>query len=81
MLSGDYDLVVFDELNVALNKNLVDVSAVKSMIAQKPLHTEIVLTGRNAPEEILEAADYITVMTLKKHPYMKNIFARKGIEF
>ncbi|MBM3282011.1 MAG: cob(I)yrinic acid a,c-diamide adenosyltransferase [Candidatus Diapherotrites archaeon] len=81
VLSGEYDLVVFDELNVAMNKNLINVSTVKKMLEEKPIHTEIVFTGRNAPEEILDAADYITIMTLKKHPYMKNIFARKGIEF
>ncbi len=81
VLSGEYDLVIFDELNVAMNKKLIDVVSVKKMLEEKPSHTEIVLTGRNAPEEILAAADYITVMTLKKHPYMKQIFARKGIEF
>ncbi len=79
--SGEYDLVVFDELNVAMNKKLIDIPTVKEMLRTKPAHTEIVLTGRNAPEEILEAADYITIMTLKKHPYMKQIYARKGIEF
>lgn len=81
VLSGEYDLVVFDELNVAMNKKLIDVLSVKKMLSEKPSHTEIVLTGRNAPEEIIEAADYVTIMTLKRHPYMKNIFARKGIEF
>jgi cob(I)alamin adenosyltransferase len=81
VLSGEYDLVIFDELNVAMNKKLIDSTHVLGMLKNKPVHTEIVFTGRNAPEEILEAADYVTIMTLKKHPYMKNIFARKGIEF
>lgn len=81
VLSGEYDLVIFDELNVAMNKKLIDSVHVLQMVKNKPTHTEIVFTGRNAPEEILEAADYVTIMTLKKHPYMKQIFARKGIEF
>jgi cob(I)alamin adenosyltransferase len=79
--SGEYDLVIFDELNVALNMKLVPVEDVTFMLVKKPPHTEVVLTGRNAPEEILKVADYITEMGLKRHPYMKQIFARKGIEF
>ncbi len=79
--SGKFDLVIFDELNVALNMNLLPVAEVLSMLEKKPAHTEVVLTGRNAPQEVLDVADYITVMDLKKHPYMKKIYARKGIEF
>lgn len=79
--SGNYDLVIFDELNVALNMKLIPAQDVLDMFAKKPVHTEVVLTGRNAPEEVLAAADYITIMGLKKHPYMKQIYARKGIEF
>lgn len=81
VLSGKYDLVVFDELNVAMNMKLLPVEKVLAMIEQKPPHTEVVLTGRNAPAEILNIADYVTEMGLKRHPYMKQIFARKGIEF
>lgn len=79
--SGNYDLVIFDELNVAMNMKLIDTEKVVQMVKEKPLHTEIVITGRNAPQEILDVADYITIMGLKKHPYMKQIYARKGIEF
>ncbi len=81
LMSGGYDLVIFDELNVAMNKGLIDVNSVKEMLLAKPKHAEVVLTGRNAPAEIMEVADYVTIMTLKKHPYMKKIYARKGIEF
>ena len=81
MESGKYDLVIFDELNVALNMKILSVEPVLKMVEEKPVHTEIVFTGRNAPEELLKVADYITVMGLKKHPYMKQIYARKGIEF
>ncbi len=79
--SGKYDLVIFDELNVALNMKILPVEPVVKMVEDKPVHTEIVFTGRNAPEELLKVADYITIMGLKKHPYMKQIYARKGIEF
>lgn len=79
--SGKYDLVIFDEINVALNKQLLSAAQVLEMTNAKPNHVELVFTGRNAPQEILDRADYVTVMTLKKHPYMKGIFARKGIEF
>lgn len=79
--SGEYDLVIFDEINVAMNKKLISPTHVLQMVEAKPAHVEIVFTGRNAPEEILERADYVTIMQLKKHPYMKGIYARKGIEF
>ncbi|MDP2666291.1 MAG: cob(I)yrinic acid a,c-diamide adenosyltransferase [Candidatus Diapherotrites archaeon] len=79
--SGKYDLVIFDELNVALNMKLLSVSTVLEMLAAKPPHTEIVLTGRNAPAEVIGVADYVTRMELHRHPYMKKIYARKGIEF
>jgi cob(I)alamin adenosyltransferase len=79
--SGKYDLVIFDELNVAMNMKLLPVEKVLDMLASKPPHMEVVVTGRNAPPELLEVADYITEMGLKRHPYMKQIYARKGIEF
>ncbi|MEK6970213.1 MAG: cob(I)yrinic acid a,c-diamide adenosyltransferase [archaeon] len=79
--SGNYDLVIFDELNVALNMNLLPLPPILSMIEDRPPYTELVFTGRNAPEGLLGIADYVTVMGLKRHPYMKQIFARKGIEF
>ncbi len=79
--SGNYDLVIFDELNVALNMKLLPVNEVIEMVESRPTHTEIVFTGRNAPEELVSIADYVTLMGLKRHPYMKKIYARKGIEF
>lgn len=81
VLSGKYDLVIFDELNIALNMKLIPEEIVVSMVKEKPMHTEIVITGRNAPDDLLQVADYVTIMGLKKHPYMKQIYARKGIEF
>jgi cob(I)alamin adenosyltransferase len=64
-----------------MNMKLIDPESVIHVLEKKPVHTEVVITGRNAPEEILKVADYITDMGLKRHPYMKQIYARKGIEF
>ncbi|MFH0970889.1 MAG: cob(I)yrinic acid a,c-diamide adenosyltransferase [Candidatus Diapherotrites archaeon] len=81
VLSGKYDMVIFDELNVALNMKLVPLEEVLSLMKEKPPFMEMIITGRNAPQEVLNEADYITLMDLKRHPYMKKIYARKGIEF
>ena len=81
MLSSQYDIVVLDEINVALYFDLLTVENVLSVIDQKPDDVELVLTGRRVPDEILARADYITVMQEAKHPYQQGIVARKGIEF
>ncbi len=79
--SGEYDIVVLDEVNVALNLKLVSIDEVLGLIKSKPSHIELVLTGRNAPEQIIEAADLVTEMKEVKHPFNKGFAARKGIEF
>ena len=79
--SGDYDLVVLDEVNVALSYDLIKLDDVLSLIRQKPAPVELILTGRYAPEKLLEAADLATEMVKIKHPFDEGIKARKGIEF
>ena len=79
--SGKYDVVVLDEVNVALNLRLIKVENVLRLIREKPVATELVLTGRKAPEEIIEAADLVTEMVEVKHPYNSGFEARKGIEY
>jgi len=79
--SGEYDIVILDEINVALNLKLIKIQKVLEMIKSKPKHVELVLTGRYAPKEIVEAADLVTEMREVKHPYSKGFEARKGIEF
>jgi cob(I)alamin adenosyltransferase len=79
--SGDYDVVVLDEVNVALSLGLVSLDRVLELVRSKPDHVELVLTGRDAPEEIVEAADLVTEMREIKHPYKKGFPARKGIEY
>ena len=78
--SGDYDLIVLDELNCAVAFDLVDLGDVKDMILCKPEHTELVITGRNAHPEIMELADLVTEMCEIKHYFNAGQPARVGIE-
>lgn len=81
MQSGNYDIVIFDELNMALYYELLDLKEVVKKIMEKPQNVEIVITGRRASEEIIEIADLVTEMREIKHPYQKGIKARIGIEY
>jgi cob(I)alamin adenosyltransferase len=78
--SGDYDLIVLDELNCAVDFDLVALDAVKEMIVDKPAHTELVITGRNVHPEVVEMADLVTEMREIKHYYNAGQPARVGIE-
>ncbi|MEN8208497.1 MAG: cob(I)yrinic acid a,c-diamide adenosyltransferase [Candidatus Fermentibacteria bacterium] len=81
MLSGSYDLVIADELNVTVHMGLLDENDVMDFILQRPDNVELVLTGRYAPENFVEAADLVTEMREVKHYYAaENLQARKGIE-
>jgi LAO/AO transport system kinase len=79
--SGIYDIVVLDEVNVALELGLVRIDAILDIITSKPENLELVLTGRGAPQEIIEVADLVTEMKEIKHPFRKGVKARKSIEF
>lgn len=81
VFSGEYDLVVLDEINNCMFGGLIEKDEVLSLIKQKPLHVEMVLTGRSVPEEIVKASDLVTEMKMIKHPYEKGVSARKGIEY
>jgi cob(I)alamin adenosyltransferase len=76
-----YRMVVLDEINVALRYELVDLAAVLEALAARPQRQHAVLTGRNAPEALIEAADLVTEMTLVKHPFRAGIKAQEGVEF
>lgn len=78
--SGKYDMVIMDEVNVAVHMGLVDVDKVVDVIKGRPPRVELVLTGRYAPQEVLDLADLVTEMRMIKHPYEKGINARDGIE-
>lgn len=77
----DVDLVILDEINNALFFELVTEEDVLELLSHKLPSVEVVLTGRNAPEKIIEAADLVTEMREVKHYYQKGVNSRKGIEF
>jgi cob(I)alamin adenosyltransferase len=81
VLSGKYDLVILDEINVAADYRLVAIPEVIDLIKSKPEHVELILTGRYAPREFIEMADLVTEMREVKHFYNEGVEARKGIEF
>ncbi|WP_027363734.1 cob(I)yrinic acid a,c-diamide adenosyltransferase [Desulfotruncus alcoholivorax] len=78
---GHYDLVILDEINVALDFNLINLDDVLEMIKTKPDHVELILTGRYVPPKILDHADLVSEVSLIKHPYYQGVSARKGIEY
>ena len=74
--------VLLDEINIALRYDYLDIDeVVEFLLTQKPAMTHVVLTGRNAKPELIEAADLVTEMTLIKHPFRDGIKAQKGVEF
>lgn len=75
-----YDFVLLDELNIALNKDYVAVDAVVAALAARPERQHVVITGRGAPDALVEAADTVTEMRLVKHAFKAGIKAQKGIE-
>ncbi len=79
--SGEFDVVILDEINNAIHYGLIDEARVLRMIENRPGHAELILTGRDAPSQIIDAADYVTEMVLVKHPFQKGIGARKGIDY
>lgn len=78
---GEYDLVVLDEILGAINAGLVPLDEVVDMVRTKPADLHLVLTGRNAPPELVEAADLVSEVQPIKHPLARGIKAQRGIEF
>lgn len=78
---GAYDMIVLDEINYAITYGLVELADVLELIRQKPPGLHLVLTGRNAADEVVELADLVTEMREIKHPFAAGIPAQKGIEF
>lgn len=82
ILDPDITMVLLDEINIALRYDYLDIAEVVEFLAtQKPPMTHVVLTGRNAKEELLEIADLATEFALIKHPFRSGIKAQKGVEF
>lgn len=79
--AGEVDMLILDEVNVAVEWGLFSYREIIDIIKNKPEKMELVLTGRHAPREFIELADTVTEMKEIKHPYMEGIIARKGIEY
>jgi cob(I)alamin adenosyltransferase len=80
MLSGDFDIIILDEVLVATYFGLITVNDILPLIIEKPFNVELILTGRYCPKELIEKADLVTEMKEVKHYYEKGILARRGIE-
>jgi len=76
-----YRMVLLDELNIVLRYGYLPIEEVVAVLKAKPRDLHIVVTGRNAPAELIETADLVTEMTLVKHPFRAGVKAQKGIEF
>lgn len=80
LTGGEYDLVILDEVNGAVSFGLLDVDAVLDLMRSRPASVELVLTGRNAHEKVIEAADLVTEMREIRHYYKAGVSSRTGIE-
>ena len=81
MFSGNYDIIVLDEANLAAAWKLVDVGDIVEVIKQKPRDVELILTGRYADDKLIELADLVTEMVEINHPYKKGVLSREGIDY
>jgi cob(I)alamin adenosyltransferase len=79
--SGEYDLVVLDEMTYPVNWGWVSLDEVVRTLRERPADVNIIITGRDAPPEIIEVADTVTEMRKVKHAYDRGIMARRGIDY
>ena len=76
-----YDLVLLDELNIVLRYGYIPLDEVVNFLSGRPKNLHVIVTGRNAKDTLIEAADLVTEMTMVKHPFRSGVKAQKGIEF
>lgn len=81
VINGEWDLIIMDEIMAAVNMRFLPLKEVVEIVKDKPPTLELVLTGRDAPSELIELADYVSEITARKHPMQKGIMARRGIEY
>lgn len=81
MNSGNWDLVILDEINYAITYKMLDAESVAEYLRSKPENLHVILTGRNAHPTIVELADTVTEMREIKHAYQKGVLAQRGIEY
>lgn len=80
-LDSDYEMIILDEIMIALANNLITLDSVEELMENKAPDKELILTGRNAPDTLIRRADYVTRMQMVKHPYQQKVPARRGIEY
>jgi cob(I)alamin adenosyltransferase len=76
-----YDMILLDELNIVLRYDYLDIDDVVEVLKNRPPDLHVIVTGRNAKDQLIEAADLVTEMTMVKHPFRAGVRAQKGIEF
>jgi cob(I)alamin adenosyltransferase len=81
IFSENYNVIILDEVNYAINLGLIDVEEIIKLIKEKPTSLNLVLTGNHAKDEIIKLADLVTEMKEIKHPFKSGIKAKKGIDF
>jgi cob(I)alamin adenosyltransferase len=79
--TGNYDIIILDEINYAVNLDLISIDDVLKLIKSKPKWMDLILTGNYARNEVIDIADLVTEMKEIKHPFQKGIKAKKGIDF
>ena len=80
-LSGNYDVVILDEVNVVTDFGIITPEEVMDIVRSRAPDVEVVMTGRNAPDLFIEEADLVTEMRMVKHPFESGVLAREGIEY
>ena len=81
IVSGKWDLIILDEIIYSVKFKLLDAEKVLALIKIRPPQVHLVLTGRDAPQILIDAADLVTEMKLIKHPFQRGVKAQRGIEF
>ncbi len=81
VMSGGYDLVILDEINILVNYKMLEVDQVLRLIKERPEGVELILTGRNAHPQVVDAADLVSEVSAVKHYYKEGVGARPGVEY
>lgn len=81
MKSGDYDLILLDEINIALRYDYLDITTVIDGLKARDDRTSVILTGRDAKQDLMDYADLVSDMTEVKHPFKSGIKAQRGVDF
>ncbi|WP_274532063.1 cob(I)yrinic acid a,c-diamide adenosyltransferase [Aminobacterium mobile] len=81
IMGGQFNIVILDEINVALDYGLLKAERLLALLKKRTSHVEVVLTGRNPPQILIDYADLVTEMKEIRHPFQKGIYGRKGVEY